>query len=484
MRLSRVVLRYFAGLRGAPLIACAAALVFASATAFGQNERVLTLDEVLRIARQQSRDVAAARARRQQTDVGVEQAWSALLPTLSAQGKYTHNYKQVELDTSTFSLGVLNLSEAIRTTTITSNPAESAAMTAFQNQVRSTFGPPAVLQQRNQWEGVAQLTLPLIAPAAYYGLAAANRASQAAAATYDSTEATVLLQAAQAFYGLAGAQELLTARRHAVEVARETYAVAKSRLEAGVTTKVDLQRAQVALIRAKQAEIEAADVLAQAQRLLATLLNLREPFRVDSGRGPKDLSTPLDDLAREALRLRPEVVALERNITAIDAQAKAAGWRWAPTLSGFANYRVFNYAGFSGDKYSWAFGAQIDWLIYDGGVRDAQRQLALAQRLENESRLSLLRDTVVDEIANAQRAVETRRSALKTAEQAVDLSRSTLDLVRSQYEVGTATQLDLLAAQDSLVSAEVTLAQSRFDLAFAALTLERSAGVFPEREMQ
>jgi outer membrane protein TolC len=460
----------------------AAALLLISAVAGAQGERVLTLDEALRIARQRSRDLFAAKARQEQADTGVEQAWSSLLPTVSAQGKYTHNYKQVELNTASFNTPVLNLADAIRTST--NNPAEAAAVANFQSEILRLTPPPAVIQQREQLDGVVQATIPLIVPSAYLGLSAARRSSEAAAATYDSTDATVLLQVAQSFYGLAGAQELLTARKNAVGVASETTNVAQNRLETGTANKVELQRAQVALLRAQQAEVEANDVRAQSQRGLATLLDLREPFRVDPEKGPKEIATPAEELARDALRLRPEVIALERNIDAVDAQAKAAGWRWSPTLSGFGNYRVFNYAGFSGDHYSWALGLQLDWLIYDGGARDSQRHLAAAQRRENEARLSLLRDTVTDDIANAQQSVQTKRSALNTALQAVDLSRQTLELVRSQYEVGTATQLDLLTAQDSLVTADVAVAQARFDLALAALSLQRSAGVFPSKDLR
>src|SRR6266852_3086787 len=463
-------------------ISSAAALLLISAVAGAQGERVLTLDEALRITRQRSRDLFAARARKEQADTGVEQAWSSLLPTVSAQGKYTHNYKQVELNTASFNTPVLNLADAIRTST--PSAAEAAAVANFQSEILRLTPPPAVIQQREQLDGLVQATIPLIVPSGYYGLSAARLSSEAAAATYDSTDATVLLQVAQSFYGLAGAQELLTARKNAVGVARETTNVAQNRLETGTANKVELQRAQVALLRAQQAEVEANDVRAQSQRGLATLLDLREPFRVNSGQGPREISTPAEELARDALRLRAEVIALERNIAAVDAQAKAAGWRWSPTLSGFGNYRVFNYAGFSGDHYSWAVGLQLDWLIYDGGARDSQRHLAAAQRSENEARLSLLRDTVTDDIANAQQSVQTKRSALTTALQAVDLSRQTLELVRSQYEVGTATQLDLLTAQDSLVTADVAVAQARFDLALAALSLQRSAGVFPSKEIR
>jgi len=116
-----------------------------SAVCFAQAERVLTLAEALRIARAQSRDVAAARSRKEQVDTGIQQAWSALLPTLSAQGKYTHNYKGVVLDTSSFNQGVLNLAEAIRTTA--NNPGKVTAVSAFQDSGRqsASAGGPVVI---------------------------------------------------------------------------------------------------------------------------------------------------------------------------------------------------------------------------------------------------------------------------------------------------------------------------------------------------
>src|SRR6266852_366134 len=172
-------------------ISSAAALLLISAVAGAQGERVLTLDEALRITRQRSLAIFAARARQEQADTGVEQAWSSLLPTVTAQGKYTHNYKQVELNTASFNQPVLNLAAAIRT----ANPgsAEAVAIQNFENQILQNPPPPAVIQQREQLDGVVQATVPLIVPSAYLGLSAARRSSEAAAATYDSTDATVLL---------------------------------------------------------------------------------------------------------------------------------------------------------------------------------------------------------------------------------------------------------------------------------------------------
>ena len=71
---------------------------------------------------------------------------------------------------------------------------------------------------------------------------------------------------------------------------------------------------------------------------------------------------------------------------------------------------------------------------------------------------------------NADRALTTKRRALDTARRSVQLSKETLDLVQAQHDAGTATQLDLLQAQDNLVAAEVALAQARFDLALGGLS--------------
>jgi outer membrane protein TolC len=113
-------------------------------------------------------------------------------------------------------------------------------------------------------------------------------------------------------------------------------------------------------------------------------------------------------------------------------------------------------------------------------LRTAQRHLAIAQQRENEARIDLLRDTISDEVKNASRALATKRRALDASTRSAELSREALRLVRVQYESGKATQLDLLQAQDSLVAANVGLAQARFALSLADLQLKRAAGTFPK----
>jgi outer membrane protein TolC len=409
---------------------------------------LLTFDAALDAARKNNRDLAVARARLEQAAAGVRQAWAGLFPVAAAQGKYTHNNREVAI-------------------TVPGGPMDM-------------MGPPRtiVIQRQEQLDGVLNVQVPLLVPWAYPALRAARLSEGAAEANREASEATVLLATAQTYWALVGSDEVLRARGSAVEVAERTVANANARLAAGTATKVDLARAQLALLRAQQATREADLARAQTARALATLTQIRTAFRVEAP--PAGPAAPAEEgIYERALELRPELRALSLGAQSAAAQARSAAWRWAPSVSGFGNGRIFNYAGFSGDRYAWAVGLQLDWTLFDGGIRDAQRRLANAQRRETEARALQLQDAIGDDLKNARGQLDVRRSAEQTATQSVALARQTLELVRAQYEAGAVTQLDLLSAQDALVGAEVGLAQARVDAAVADLSLRRTAGVFP-----
>jgi OMF family outer membrane factor len=456
------------------------ALVIAALwTAEARADKPLSLDEALAIARANNRDLKVARARLEQSATSIEQAWVALLPQLSAQGKYTHNYKDVALDLAQMNQGVMGLADVIKSTS--ADPAQAAAIDGLQRQMRSaTAGQaPIVIQKGEQLDLAVSATVPLIVPFAYDALGSAKATQRSNGKNFEATEANVLLSVAQAYYAAAGTDELVGARANAVAVATDTFDNAKVRVEAGLVNRVEMTRAEVALVRAKQNELEAMNTRNTAYRSLSTLLGTHDEWKVQPADMTEQPKGSVERLVAEARDRRPEFAAYRHAIDAAAATARSSSLRWAPTVSAFGNARAFNYAGFAGDKYAWAVGGQIDWLLYDGGARDAQRHLANAQQRENEARLDLLRDTVTDEIAQAYGTLETKRGAVEAARRSLELSREALRLVRAQYEAGTAQQLDVLQAQDSLFSSEVAVAQAHFDAALAAIQLKRAAGIFP-----
>jgi len=414
-----------------------------------QAERELTLEDALALGKKRNKSMVAERARLEQAQTQLSSAWALLLPTIAAQGKYTRNYT------------------------------DFVFCTAFNPMSGICEGGSLNIQPINQLDGVISFSAPLIVPAAYPGLKSVKANIAASEANYELSETNVLYAVAQSFYAAAISDEVLLARRSNIGVARATLDNAKTRLAAGTVTKVDVDRAELAMLRAEQQEREAHHGRDQAYRSLATLIQIDGPFRA---KPPETLGAPPAEQPLEnVLKLRPEFRALELSARAADLQATTDAWKWAPSISGFGNARRFNYQNFHRDDYSWALGVQLDWVIFDGGARDAQRHLANAQQAEAEARLAVLSDSIRDDLAIGRSLVDTKRQGMLASLRAVELAKETIDLVRTQYEAGTVTQVDLLQAQDALVGAQEALAQSRFDLAVADLTLRRTAGTFPPR---
>jgi outer membrane protein TolC len=441
MRRPRLIL---SGILGAVLMAW-----LAPARADVVPTRELTLEQTLAMARHGNRSLVAERARLVEAEAIVDKAWTVLFPTVSAQGKYTRN----------------------NTAFVFARPPDMSGGTSTLN-----------IQPLNQLDGAVSLVMPLLVPAAYPALKAVNMTARSTQENVAAAEDAVLFGVAQTFYAAAIADEVLVARHSAIAVARATLENAKTRFDAGAVTKVDVDRAQLAVLRAEQSEREARLGRDQTYRGLATLIQTQEPFqvRVSAPTAPMDRRAASSESELvSALSLRPEFRALQASIEAEDAERRSYAWRWAPSLSGFGNARVFNYDNFAQESHSWAVGAQLDWVIYDGGVRDTQRRLAGAQAVEIAARAEVLRDSIRDDLTNGRRQLETKAQAQQTFERAVELARETVELVRIQYEAGNSTQVDLLQAQDNLVAAQEALAQAHFDVAVADLTVRRAAGTFP-----
>jgi outer membrane protein TolC len=471
-----------------PWFAVSLALL-ATLPASAQARETLSLHQALELARKQSLDLTAARDRLAQAHVGIEQAINALLPTLAAQGKYTHNYKGAQLNLTAFTEPTLVLAQTLAQANQAAppsaqNPALGPALNGFENTLNTNVaGKPTsiVIQKEEQLDGTLNLTVPLVAPASYVSLGAAKSTYASQEANFHVTETSVLFQVAQAFYAAAGADEVQKARAHGVELSTRTVEITAARLRAGTVKKTDLNQAKLALLRAQQALREAQDLQQQTYRNLRTLLVFNEPFEVEPA--PMTAVTgSAESLAEHALSARPELAAYRASVRASGQQVEVQDWRWAPTLTGFGQARLSNYVGFTGDNYAWALGVQLDWVLYDASSRETQRHLAQAQRREAEAQLAATQNAIQADIRNALDAVNTKRSALLTAQESSALAAETLALARAEYEAGTATQLDVLQAQDSLVNAEVQTAQARFDLALAKLTLDRDAALFPESE--
>lgn len=402
----------------------------------------LTLGDALERARKNNRDLQAARERLRESHVDVARAFSALLPRISAQARYTYNYPEIS---ATYA------DSATSTTTVTLTP-------------------------QHQIEGALAATVPLLQPAAYPTLDSARLAYKGQQQQLAVTEAQLLQSVAASFFAAAGAEGLERIRVHALEVSQETVLMSRQRLRQGVTNRLDVTRAELSVLKARQLLREAKDTRSAAYRVLANLVQLPGPFQVVAPPEPAAEPRGADALVAQALHDRPELRVIQTTVQAAETEAKAHRWRWAPTLSAVGSLRLTNATGFTNQQVYAAGGAQLDWQIFDGLERDALRSGAQARAAGARLRLLQLRDTITADVRTAHEQLLSRQDGMEVARQTLRLAQEAAALVRLQHTAGTATQLELLMAQDQVVAAEVGVEQARFDLGLQSATLRHLLG--------
>ncbi len=483
--------------------------------------RTITISDALKLGQEQNRDLAAARARLTGAHADVERAMAALLPTLNVQGRMTINEPEVKVPfdqrQQVFSsllqgAAISDASLALAKSGMLQSGALTNALKDYCNnsttdnrqavdglcqqilnpasqlgkappsvkeldEALSGANPQIVIQPRLQLDATIVANVPILVPAAYPALQGAKLGYRAQERQLEVTTAQVLQSVATAFFAAAGAEELVSARTNTITVAQKTVDNAKVRLQAGVVNKVEVTRAELALIQAKQRLLESQDSRASAYRMLATMLKLPAgSFQVSPPPEPTTELGAETDLVDQAHKSRPELLSLDLSMRAASSQVTSSWLRYSPNVSLFGTMRFTNATGFAGRHDSYAVGAQLDWQLFDGFVRDAQRHQFEAQRRDAELRMEQLRDSIADEVINARRTVLTKKQGLVTAQRALQMAQETLNLVRLQYEAGTATQLDLLTSQDQMDMAAVGLAQARFDLSLSVIQLRRLLG--------
>ena len=327
-------------------------------------------------------------------------------------------------------------------------------------------------------------TAPLIVPAAWSGLQSVKAGVAAAEANVEATDANVLFAVAQAFYAAAGADEVLVARDSSISVASATLANAKTRMAAGTVTKVDVDRAELALVRAEQLERDARHGRDQAYRSLrdADPDARDERFVVQ----PPAATPPATDGRSADGAAAAAGVALAEPAAAGRGAAPPAPTpgEWAPSLSAFGNARKFNYDNFNAGS---AIRGRSGVSARLGPLRRRQRATPSAtwptrRRRRRRRRRQVLADNVRDD--TGQRAQPARRPS-GTASR----PRRGPSSWRARPSSSCARNTRPAPSRRSTCCRRRTAWSARscrsrrpsFDVAVADLTLRRAAGTFPPK---
>jgi outer membrane protein TolC len=321
-------------------------------------------------------------------------------------------------------------------------------------------------------------------PARVRAAQAGERAQQSAR---DQADADLTLRVSQAFYRELGAERLIFAADEALTSARSHLRVAKARVQAGVSPKLDALRADVDASERQVDLARAQEARTVAHTELETAIGVAlDP--ADTLEAPPLPETAFPDSAaalQQALAARPEIASLDHQIAEAREQAQAAHAEHLPqvSLSGTAEYRApnkndafFNFQDAGLKTYNLFAGVALSMPLLDGGVsgaRVAQYQ-AQGEALQARRRGQML--TVQLDLAQALSDLriatvqwQTVESRLASATEAVRLSEET-------YKGGAGAATDVIDAVSDLASARVAEAQALLGYWSARAELDHAMG--------
>lgn len=268
-------------------------------------------------------------------------------------------------------------------------------------------------------------------------------------------------------------QKAIALTRRSIETRRQTVSLTQQQSELGVISRLDYLNAEALLNEALAdlPELEAGFYAATFS--VATLLGEPAgPITDALERGapqPNARSLASAGVPADVLRNRPDVISSERDLAAATAAIGVSTASLYPSLD-------LDGTVTASSPSSWSFGPTLSLPILNQGALRAARdqQISLARQAELTWRDAVL--SAVEDVQIAQSAYQRARREVQARQTAAASYQSVLDLSTQTYQAGTISLLELLDAQRSNATAQLSLASSMQELANTWTTLQISAG--------
>ncbi|MBI2378228.1 MAG: TolC family protein [Deltaproteobacteria bacterium] len=442
----------------------------------------MTLSEAATAALEWSSELSLAKDRIDQAAVNVARAWALVLPTWNASLSYTR--RAPEPPTLTFpafpDLGSAEVQAACRDPADPSMLAPSeACFVAVLDEFNSARNAPGMSFDFARADTInlsSQVTWTVFNGRFFAAHASAEDGVELERARLEAGRTAVVVAVARSYYAALATQRSKEVAERAAGRARAKLSVERARAGAGQESRSRLVAAEIHL---REAELDVERARNAHQRTLLALgfaAGLGPGFDV-APRGPIEVASGDELRLVEAARAsRPEVRAAARSLMIAERERDDFLWKLAPTLALFGAFRASNVEGITGQKTEWTFGANANWVLFDAGLRYAERDEAEARLSSARHSEEKLLRAISNEIRAARLALEGARISRARAEVAVELARATLDVAEQQHAAGTIREIDLREAVDGVADTELSVVRADFDRDLAALDLAAALG--------
>lgn len=297
-------------------------------------------------------------------------------------------------------------------------------------------------------------------------------------------EQTVLSDGATAYMDVLRDTAILNLRRNNIEVLEEQLRQTRDRFNVGEVTRTDVAQAEARLAQANS------DAAAAAGTLKASLGRYRAIIGVDARQlaPAKPLDAVLPKSLESAMAVsqaeHPSILAALHTVDAAQLNVNLVEGELYPTVGArAAATRRWDFQGSNAEQNQVTISGSVSVPIYEGGevyarVRQAKETLS-QRRIEADQ----ARESVRSSVVTAWSALEATNQQIAASQAQIQAAETALNGVREEAKVGQRTTLDVLNAQQELLTARVQLVTAQRNRVVASYGLLAAVGRLSARQL-
>jgi outer membrane protein len=431
----------------------AAAAVLSFSVSLAQ-QRMLTVEESVRIGLENSKSLHASLMRSDYADARASEVSASLYPSVRVQAGYVKLSSVPEFR--------INLPPGIV-------PGNAVVF-------------PVIL---NNYSARATLQQPLFTGFRLRSMADnATYQAEASHKDLDRDRAELIYNIKAAYWGLYQANE--TKRLADENVTRITAHLKDidNLSKQGLATNNEVLKVRVQLSNATIMQSDAANAVRMAK--LSFNSTIRIDLNTDVVPSSPLTSTQKDfpdvqKLLESAFVRRPELQAMEWRVKASDAGVTAARAGWLPQifLTGDYYYSRPNPRIFPATdqfKDSWDIGVSLQFDLWNNLTALHQTSAAKAQYEQTKDALATMKDGVTLEVTQSYLNFNQAKQEIRLSELGVEQANENYRVTAEKFKAGLTTNSELLDAEVLLLQAKLQLTQARVDYELAEARLEKAIG--------
>lgn len=287
-----------------------------------------------------------------------------------------------------------------------------------------------------------------------------------------SFEQQVLLDAVAAYVTLQQQQDAVSLRQANVRLIGQELQAAKDRFEVGEITRTDVAIAD-AQLAASQSE------LASAQGDYAVA---RETYKLKIGHYPNGLKAlpkmpytakGLAEAQAVARKTHPSIHQLQHQVAAAELGIALAKANMGPSLTGSVS--ATDARKKSSDSFSTSI--TLSQVIYNGGRSSSFYRQSLAARDQSRAGLNQTVAIVLQSVGAAWSNIEVAKAGIAATDRQIRSAQTAYNGVKEEAKLGARTTLDVLNAEQELLSARTARLSAQASYSIGVYTLLAQMGL-------